>query len=127
MTASPKAFTNWCGHEGLVAASANGFEVIDCKQCGFKHCVPIPTPEELEQAYAQDYYTQEKPLYIERYTEDLDWWNSVYERRYDFLERNFPKEQRCDDCAALPVLVVLLATEKSGPVEATGKRTYMLS
>ncbi|MBT9614050.1 MAG: class I SAM-dependent methyltransferase [Burkholderiales bacterium] len=85
---------NWQGHEGTVVASANGFDVIDCKLCGFKHIIPIPTEEELEKAYQHDYYIQEKPLYIERYREDLDWWNMVYAQRYAILEQHLPAERR---------------------------------
>lgn len=75
-------------------ASANGFDVIDCQLCGFKHIIPIPAEEELEHAYQHDYYTQEKPLYIERYKEDLDWWNMVYAQRYAILEQYLPAERR---------------------------------
>src|SRR3569832_800016 len=32
-------------HEGPSVASDNGFDVIDCQQCGFKHITPIPTVE----------------------------------------------------------------------------------
>ena len=78
----------WKGHEGPVVTSANGFDVIDCKRCEFKHIVAIPTEEELEKSYRHDYYTQEKPLYIERYREDLDWWDMVYTRRYEVLEKH---------------------------------------
>ena len=84
----------WEGHSGHIVASANGFDVIDCKVCGFKHVTPIPTEEELVQAYSHEYYTQEKPLYIERYREDLEWWNTVYTRRYEILEQHLPKQQR---------------------------------
>ena len=38
----------WMGHEGEVLASDNGFDVIDCRQCGFKHLIHIPTVDELE-------------------------------------------------------------------------------
>jgi SAM-dependent methyltransferase len=84
----------WQNHEGVVAASANGFDVIDCKLCGFKHIIHIPTEKELEQAYQHDYYTQEKPLYIERYREDIDWWNMVYTRRFEILEQHLTAKQR---------------------------------
>ena len=84
----------WQGHEGVVVASANGFDVIDCKTCGFKHIISIPTEEELEQTYQHDYYTQEKPLYLERYREDLEWWNMVYTQRYGILEQHLPAEHR---------------------------------
>lgn len=84
----------WQDHEGPVVASDNGFDVIDCQQCGFKHITPIPTVEELERVYQHDYYKQEKPLYLERYREDLDWWNMVYTRRYEALEQHLPANQR---------------------------------
>lgn len=88
------AIMKWQNHEGQVVASANGFDVIECVQCGFKHIIAIPTEEELEQVYRDDYYTQEKPLYIERYREDLEWWNTVYTRRYEILEQHLPPSQR---------------------------------
>ncbi|MCX6327715.1 MAG: hypothetical protein NT144_13875 [Bacteroidia bacterium] len=84
----------WHSHEGTIAASSNGFDLIDCKFCGFKHIIPIPTAEELEQAYQHDYYTKEKPLYIERFRDDLDWWNIVYSQRYEILERHLPDSHR---------------------------------
>ena len=84
----------WQGHEGPVVTSANGFDVIDCQHCEFKHIVAIPTEEELEKTYRHDYYTQEKPLYIERYRQDLEWWDMVYTRRYETLERHLPASRR---------------------------------
>jgi SAM-dependent methyltransferase len=84
----------WQGHEGPVMAAANGFDVIDCRPCGFKHIVAIPTEAELEETYRHDYYTQEKPLYIERYRADLDWWNVVYTRRYEIMEQHLPATRR---------------------------------
>ena len=90
-TAGTKA---WNGHEGLVMASANGFDVVDCEQCRFKHIIPIPTEEELEKTYKHDYYTQAHPLYIERYREDLDWWNVIATERYEILEQHLPPGRR---------------------------------
>jgi len=90
----PSTIKQWQNHEGIVVASGNGFDVIDCQLCGFKHIIAIPTEEELEQAYRHDYYTQEKPLYIERYREDIDWWNMIYTRRYEILEQHLSTGQR---------------------------------
>jgi len=84
----------WQSHGGEVVASANGFDVIECVQCGFKHIIAIPTEEELEQVYRDNYYTQEKPLYLERYHADLEWWNTVYNRRYEVLEQHLLPSQR---------------------------------
>ena len=84
----------WNGHHGVVVAAANGFDVIECRKCGFKHIVSIPTEQELEHAYRHEYYTQEKPLYLDRYRQDLDWWNTVYTHRYEILEQYLPPSRR---------------------------------
>lgn len=84
----------WQGHRGLVYAEKDGFKVIDCEQCGFKHITPIPTVEELEVVYKHDYYSREKPLYLQRHQEDLEWWNLVYDERYEVLEQALPLDRR---------------------------------
>jgi len=91
---SAEQIKKWHTHEGPVVASENEFDVIDCVCCGFRHIVPIPTEEELETAYRHEYYTQEKPLYLERYKQDLEWWNTVYTHRYEILEQHLPATQR---------------------------------
>lgn len=88
------SISEWRGHAGPVVASANGFDVVECALCGFKHITPIPSEDELQQAYQHDYYSQEKPLYIERYREDLEWWNMVYTQRYEILEQHLPAGHR---------------------------------
>lgn len=84
----------WHCHSGVVLDSVNGFDVIECERCCFKHIVPVPTVEELERVYREDYYEREKPLYLQRYQEDLEWWNLVYQDRYDTLERFLPASSR---------------------------------
>jgi SAM-dependent methyltransferase len=74
-------------HSGIVDQTVEGFSVIDCECCGFRHVVPLPTSKELETIYSHDYYSREKPLYIERYIEDKEWWDAIYSERYDVLER----------------------------------------
>ena len=87
-------YKEWQGHEGDVLDSVRGFDVVECEVCGFKHIVPIPTREELDQVYRQEYYSTEKPLYLERAREDAEWWDSVYADRYDTLEGLLPPERR---------------------------------
>lgn len=84
----------WQHHAGEICDSVKGFDVIDCQHCGFKHLLPIPSPEELEQVYRHEYYSVEKPLYLERYREDLLWWNQVYDERYDLFETLLTGEGR---------------------------------
>lgn len=64
-----------------------GFRVVACEPCGFRHVLPLPSERELSELYDQDYYSNEKPLYIERVREDLDWWRVVYRERFEALER----------------------------------------
>ncbi|MBL8429926.1 MAG: class I SAM-dependent methyltransferase [Dechloromonas sp.] len=81
-------------HRGAQVESVSGFKVIECTHCQFAHAIPLPTAEELATIYAHDYYTQEKPFYIEHYLEDKDWWDSVYVQRYALLEMHLESKRR---------------------------------
>ena len=81
-------------HTGPLLDTIKGIDIIDCTQCGFAHINPIPTPEELQKLYNEDYYASEKPLYIKRHREDLDWWEIHYGLRYDYLESVLPEGRR---------------------------------
>jgi len=93
-TKSRKRTKTWQGHTGLVLDSVKDFDVIDCEACGFKHIIPIPTAEEMEKVYREEYYSVKKPLYLERIKEDLDWWNIVYNERYEIFEELLPPHRR---------------------------------
>ena len=84
----------WEGHSGELLDTKNNFDVIDCKQCEHKHIVPIPTDEELIKVYEDEYYSEEKPLYIERMKEDWEWWKLSYDDRYDSFEELLSKDRR---------------------------------
>ena len=84
--------STWQDTEGITHAGAHletvgSFDVIECEHCHFKHVLPIPTAKELETLYSHEYYSTEKPLYIERYLEDKEWWDAVYAARYEKLEK----------------------------------------
>jgi len=112
------AIKKWQKHEGSVVASDNGFDVVDCQVCGFKHIISIPTVEELEHVYQHDYYKQEKPLYLERYKEDFEWWNMVYAQRYDTLEQYLPiKQRRLLDIGSGPGFFLLNGQERGWKVK----------
>ena len=81
-------------HEGPVLYSASGYDLINCRRCGFKHIVPLPSPDELDAIYREQYYTKEKPRYIEHYREDIEWWNLVYDGWLDTLEELVPRHRR---------------------------------
>ena len=84
----------WQEHSGIILDSVNGFDVIECEKCLFKHIIPIPQPDEMVTTYRNEYYSTEKPLYLERHQEDLDWWNLFYSDRYDSFEQYLPHDRR---------------------------------
>jgi len=85
---------HWNEHFGPAIAISAEYTVIDCVKCGFKHIIAIPSQEELEEIYTHEYYTKEKPDYIEKYIEDLKWWNNIYTSRYEIFEKFLPIYQR---------------------------------
>lgn len=81
-------------HSGKVVDTKNGFDVIDCQMCRFKHVHPLPSDTELDSLYSEDYYSKEKPLYIEQYTEDLEWWKLTYSIRLRMIEQYLDSDRR---------------------------------
>lgn len=81
-------------HYGEVIDSKDGFDVIECETCGFKHVIPIPTPEELEKLYKEEFYSTEKPKYFKDTEEDLEWWEMTYRNYYQMFEKYCQKGNR---------------------------------
>ncbi len=90
----PAAPTAGGRHLGAHLGRAGGFDVIACAGCGFRHVLPLPSDEELANAYRHDYYAIEKPLYLEATRRDLDWWRIVYDDRLAALEAELPPDRR---------------------------------
>ncbi|MEW6386287.1 MAG: class I SAM-dependent methyltransferase [Thermodesulfobacteriota bacterium] len=108
-----KGVIDWGPHRGPILDEIKGYSVIDCEVCGFKHVVPLPTLEELAAVYRLEYYTVDKPLYLERYREDLDWWNLVYRERYEtFEELLSPTRRRLLDVGSGPGFFLRLGQER---------------
>ena len=105
----------WQGHAGVALDTVNGFTVIDCDACHFKHIVPIPTPAELEHVYGHEYYSTEKPLYIQRHLEDREWLTLVYAERYELFERLLGgSHRRLLDVGSGPGMFLLQGVERGG-------------
>jgi SAM-dependent methyltransferase len=108
----------WQGHEGPVLDSVKGFDVIECRNCGFRHVLPLPTSEELAGAYAEHYYTREKPRSIQRQGEDLPWWRLVFADRFDVFERFLPSLRRSVlDVGSGPGYFLLCGRERGWEVQ----------
>ncbi len=81
-------------HFGETIDSKNGFDVIECTTCGFKHVIPIPTPEELDKLYKEEFYSTEKPTYFKSTEEDLKWWELTYCNYYQLFDKYCTKKDR---------------------------------
>ena len=75
-------------HTGKVLDKKDGFSVIECVLCGFKHILPIPSDTELQKLYQKEFYQKEKPNYFKETKEDLPWWLATYANYYSLLEKH---------------------------------------
>ncbi|WP_286265396.1 class I SAM-dependent methyltransferase [Thalassotalea atypica] len=81
-------------HQGDIVDHRNGFDVIACEHCGFNHVMPLPTLEDLDKVYRHEYYSTEKPLFLEQSEEDSAWWQQVYDDRFDTFESSLSEDKR---------------------------------
>jgi 2-polyprenyl-3-methyl-5-hydroxy-6-metoxy-1,4-benzoquinol methylase len=75
-------------HIGRIIDSKDNFDVIECITCGFKHIIPLQTPEQLTKFYKRDFYTSERPNYFKDMKEDYAWWMNTYKNWYALLSNN---------------------------------------
>ncbi|WP_321405105.1 class I SAM-dependent methyltransferase [Maridesulfovibrio sp.] len=77
----------WIDHSGIVLDSVDGFDVIQCESCGFKHIIPIPDEDELEHIYKHEYHVTDKPLMLQHQLEDQDWHAATNTARLETIEK----------------------------------------
>lgn len=85
--------------------------VMDCLICGYKHVYPLPTSEELNSFYTEEFYTSEKPVYIQRYLEDEAWWEFTYNIRLSQFENMGLSEKSVLDVGSGPGLFLKFAVK----------------
>ena len=85
---------SWQGHEGPRIAGKDGYDVISCQVCGFRHAVPLPDPAMLEREYREQYYAAEKPTYLSHAGEDQEWAALAQSDRLESFERILPPSRR---------------------------------
>jgi SAM-dependent methyltransferase len=85
---------NHLEHYGKKISTKNGKDIINCEKCGFAHVYPLPTLEETENIYKNEYYQKEKPNYINENVIDKDWWIATYNRRFDVYEKLINSKNR---------------------------------
>ena len=77
----------WAAHEGPCVARKDGFDIIHCAMCGFRHAVPLPNPADLEREYRETYYAEEKPTFLAHAGEDQQWGELAQTDRLESFER----------------------------------------
>jgi SAM-dependent methyltransferase len=97
-----------CNGSIRIVGDAN---IIDCLVCGYKHVHPLPTSEELSSFYAEEFYSTEKPVYIQRYLEDEPWWKLTYSSRLHHLESIGLAKKTVLDVGSGPGLFLKFANE----------------
>ena len=77
-------------HHGPVIVTVDGYDVIDCRLCGFRHIDPLFTDEELKKFYDGEFYEKERPDYFDRMEADKEWWMLRYHYYFEMLEAHAP-------------------------------------
>lgn len=109
----------WADHEGPCITRKNGYDIIHCAMCGFRHAVPLPSPEKLDREYRENYYSEEKPTYLVHAGEDQQWAELAQIDRLDAFERILgPGRRRLLDIGSGPGF--FLKTAKARGWDAKG-------
>ena len=88
------------GHKGEVLVSDNDCRIIMCDRCGFAHVVPLPSVDDVKKFYGRDYYETIKPEMLSNYENALDWFNQMYDDRFEVFESNGKGSGRVLDIGA---------------------------
>lgn len=62
-------------HEGPQLAQRDAHMVIDCRHCGYAHLDPLPTETELVALYAERYYEEDNPGWLEKDRAEQAFWD----------------------------------------------------
>ena len=73
--------------DGKILDKVDNYSVIECKNCNFRHLLPIPTPNELKRFYEKQYYQDHKPNYIAEDIRDIKYLEISYEERLQIFSK----------------------------------------
>ncbi|PIQ69015.1 MAG: hypothetical protein COV91_00815 [Candidatus Taylorbacteria bacterium CG11_big_fil_rev_8_21_14_0_20_46_11] len=74
-------------HKGLVVNRKEGFNVIECAVCKFKHIYPLLSKNKLDEFYSKSFYSKERPTYFREREEDERWWTETYSEVLDLFAK----------------------------------------
>ena len=73
-------------HRGRIVDRMNGYSIVACATCGFRHALPLPSPRDQRAAYEEAYYRDEKPAYVLHAREDAEWSRLGWDDRLSLFE-----------------------------------------
>jgi 2-polyprenyl-3-methyl-5-hydroxy-6-metoxy-1,4-benzoquinol methylase len=73
-------------HDGDILTTIDGFDVINCNQCGYIHIMPLPSEADIDSFYGEDYYESIKPEMLSNYENSMSWFNQMYDDRFEIFE-----------------------------------------
>ena len=95
--------------------------IVRCELCIACHVWPIPDPESLARYYTEQFFQVEKPDYVERYQQDMEWWERcvytpILQQCKDALRLDCPEEDqvRFLDIGAGPGIALDVARQRFG-------------
>lgn len=99
-------------HQGKKLFQGDLHHIIDCKSCGYRHILPLPTKQQLEQFYEDEYYQSEKTEYFKDADEDHDWYRIDYGVRLDLISEALARVGSVLDVGCGPGSFLRVAKEK---------------
>lgn len=77
-------------HVGDIVCRKNGVSVVDCSECGFKHIIPIPSQQQLDDFYSDVFYDTLWPDSIDHSSADQEWNNIGFSEKFEKFEELLP-------------------------------------
>ncbi|MEW5895430.1 MAG: class I SAM-dependent methyltransferase [Candidatus Omnitrophota bacterium] len=74
-------------HYGKKILSDSGYDIIECRACGFAHVMPFPDKKEYSDFYENSFYQDYRSDYIKSHLDDMEWHNIEHHEKYDLFER----------------------------------------
>ena len=74
-------------HSGKTIKKFGKYSVIDCRTCKFIHVIPVPSNQELNSFYDNEYFQKIKPNFISKNENEMDYWNLVFDEKLVTIEK----------------------------------------
>ena len=74
-------------HNGKTIKKFGKYSVIDCRRCKFIHVIPVPSNQELNSFYDNEFYQKTKSNFISKNENEMDYWNLVFDEKLVTIEK----------------------------------------